>query len=110
MRMEFAHQEFFYIIFRRLLRKFGGKRNYYQVVDAPLVQQLNFFFDSIDQVDRLVGSHHLTGMRMESNDHRLAANPGGLLFQLLQYELVAQVNAIKSADRDHSLAKNRQII
>ena len=82
------------------------KRNDHEVVDTFGGQQPDLFVDGIDQLYRLTGSHYFPGMRMEGNDQRFSANPRSLLFQLLKDQLVAPVNAIKSTDRYHGLAKN----
>ena len=110
MRMEIFQQEILIYCSAVNCEKASVKGHDHEVIDLLPGQELDLFFQRIDQPDFFrAAPDDLAGVGIKGNDHGFAADTGSLLSQLLQDLCVTGMYAVESTDGDHCLTENRQL-
>src|SRR5690606_9243893 len=91
-------------------RKFFGKRDNEQVVDAEAAQLFNALFYGRKQFEVVIlREEHQARMGPVGNDHTLPSRLPGTLFHALQNLLVAHMHPIEGAAGDHRKTEMRKV-
>ena len=108
--MKAIDQEITDILFGIHRRKSRSEGNNHQVIHIGFLQQADFFFKCVDQLQWFIWIYHFPGMGMKADDDRFAVHMNRFIHQRVNDLAVTRMNSVKCSDSNNCIGEGRQLV